>query len=102
MYCLSIMILSVGIVAVIGTIDEILCHPQKLEDWMERRLTKSDHPSMIQVCRAFLLVKSQDCTRSRPIDYDPFDFLAINALTLFKELSLAWMSLLALATSKPL
>ena len=32
-------------------------------------------------------------------DYNPFDFLAINALTLFKEFSLAWISLFALATS---
>jgi hypothetical protein len=34
-------------------------------------------------------------------DYDPFDFLAINALTLFKEFSLAWMSFFALVTSIP-
>lgn len=35
-------------------------------------------------------------------DYDGLDFSEINVLTLFKEFSLAWMSLLALATSNPL
>ena len=35
-------------------------------------------------------------------DDDSFDLLVINALTLFKEFSLAWMSFFALQTSKSL